>query len=70
MFKTYSMHNINLVKHYLSTPLSQIIVKAMMIDDVAGASSEIIKLSGDIKNLVDEIYRRIDSIEKGTLPEA
>ena len=60
----------NLVKHHLSTPLSQIIVKAMMIEDAAGASAEIIELSGDIKNLVDEIYRRIDSIEKGTLPDA
>lgn len=64
------MHNMNLVKHYLSTPLSQIIVKAMMIEDAAGASAEIIELSGDIKNLVDEIYKRIDSIEKGTLPDA
>ena len=64
------MHNMNLVKHYLSTPLSQIIVKAMMIEDAAGASAEIIELSGDIKNLVDEIYRRIDSIEKGTLSDA
>ena len=64
------MHNMNLVKHYLSTPLSQIIVKAMMIEGVAGASAEIIELSGDIKNLVDEIYRKIDSIEKGTLPDA
>ena len=64
------MHNMNLVKHYLSTPLSQIIVKAMMIEDAAGASAEIMELSGDIKNLVDEIYKRIDSIEKGTLPDA
>ena len=60
----------NLVKHYLSTPLSQIIVKAIMIEDAAGASAEIMELSEDIKNLVDEIYRRIDSIEKGTLPDA
>lgn len=64
------MHKMNLVKHYLSTPLSQIIVKTMMIEDAAGASAEIIELSGDIKNLVDEIFRRIDSIEKGTLPDA
>ena len=64
------MLNMNLVKHYLSTPLSQIIVKAMMIEDAAGASAEIMELSGDIKNLVDEIYRRIDSIEKGTLSDA
>ena len=63
-------HAINPVKHHLSTPLSQIIAKTMMMDDISGLPPEAMKLNNDIRNLVDEIYRRINAIETGTLPDA
>lgn len=41
-----------------------------MMDDISGLPPEAMKLNNDIRNLVDEIYRRIDAIETGTLPDA